>query len=382
MLRIDPFGNMQSRKLDDPAQSLVSLEGGQYLVLYKSGGVEFLDFSEAQGRLMFPLPLPPLVAVGRKNKAAICMADGRILLVSGDDRKVLWTGESHIRIQTKSGEAADAEAAMLFDDRGIYVLSKSGVTGFTEDGRRLWFTMLENTAALPVFGDDGILYSGGRDWILYAYQLEERVKQEKHTLYGPEPAGNYGMGAPPPSSWAGFHYRFDEHELRKQFNHIEAGIKSGEIGENEAEWIAYLMEAAWGGYDKSAPGLAPMLHRIKALELLGQIGSRETIPYLIDVFSKDNEPAICTAAAAAIGAIGTDPDGMALQAFMVAISPAALSRNEQVLIAVAAATGALCRFSGPPLSDTGVKILTLISASTQPKTAQQQAQRELASLKI
>jgi outer membrane protein assembly factor BamB len=381
MLRIDPFGKIQSRKLAAPAHALVSLDGGCYMVLYKNGSAEFLDFSESEGRPAPPLPSPPLAAAGRGNRAAICMADGRTLLVSGEDGKVIWTGESHISIRAKSGGGADLDAAMLFDERGVYVLSKSGATGFTEDGRRLWFTMLENAVAIPAFGDDGVLYSGGRDWILYAFRLEERVKREKFSLYGPDPLGSYGLGSPPPSPWADFYFRFDERELRAQFNLINAAIKKGEIGETETSWIAYLMETASGGYNKSAPVLAPILYRIKALELLGQIGSMELIPYLTEIFSKDKESFVRAAAAAAIGNIGMDPDGIALEAFKWVISPAAPG-DVQLVSAVAAATGALCRFSGPPLSDMGVKVLTLINTSSQPKAAQQRAQRELASLRL
>jgi outer membrane protein assembly factor BamB len=66
---------------------------------------------------------------------------------------------------------------------------------------------------------------------------------------------------------------------------------------------------------------------------------------------------------------------------MAAIFPSGPLRDEQTLTAVAAATGALCRFSGPPLSDTGVKILSLLTGDNQPKLVQQQARRELASLR-
>lgn len=384
LLQINPFGTVTRRSLETAAQALVSLENGRYLAISANGGLAFFNFSQTAAETppppsAAPLPSPPLAATSRGNTAAICLTDGRTILLSGDDGTILWTGESHIAIKRRNGGGQDNEAAILYDERGIYVLSQSGATGFAEDGRRLWFTTLENTAALPAFGDDGILYAGGLDWILYAYRLEERTRQEKQSLYGPAPSGSYGLGSPPPSPWADDHFRFEENQLRPLFEHITASIKTGNIGENETEWTAYLMETAWGEYNRSAT-LAPIQYRVTALQLLAQIGSRETIPYLVSIFKLDKEPVIRAAAADAIGTIGIDPEGIALSAFTAAISPAAPFKDEQALVSVASATGALCRFSGPPLSNTGVRILTLLTTATQPKSVQRQALKELQSL--
>jgi len=380
LLRIDPFGAVQSRELPRQARSIVSLEGGTYMVLYESGGAELLNFSSADARAAPALPQPPLAAASRGSLAAVCLADGSTALISGTDNRIIWTGESHMSVIRKNGGRADTQAAVLFDERGIYVLSPSGATGFAEDGRRLWFTMLENAATIPAFGDDGILYSGGRDWILYAYRLEERSRQQTQTLYGPAPPGNYGLGAPPPSLSADDPYRHEGETLRARLAVISSAIQAGNLGGNEIEWTAYLMETASGEYGQALP-TAPLQYRVQALRLLAQLGSRETLPFLTEIFTRDREAVVRAAAAEAIGAIGVDPDGLALRAFASAVSSAAQSRDEQVLMAVASATGALCRFSGPPLSDTGIRILNLINSSGQPKLAQQRAQRELMSLK-
>jgi hypothetical protein len=55
-------------------------------------------------------------------------------------------------------------------------------------------------------------------------------------------------------------------------------------------------------------------------------------------------------------------------------------RDEQLFIAVAAATGALCRFSGPPLYDAGFQILDLLNSPGLPFLVRRQAQSELDSL--
>jgi outer membrane protein assembly factor BamB len=86
-----------------------------------------------------------------------------------------------------------------------------------------------------------------------------------------------------------------------------------------------------------------------------------------------------TAAAEAIGRIGTDPEGIALMAFSKTINAA--NRDERVLRSVAAAIGSLCRFSGPPLSDSGLKLLGIMERDFMPAAVRAQARQEIASLR-
>jgi outer membrane protein assembly factor BamB len=394
VLCVDPFGGETAWKLSAPPRLLVptgvARNGSRRIMaLHADGSVEISGgFEEwyvpAEAGKTPPafsrLPAPPLSAASRGNNAAITLDDGRVILVSGDEGKILWTGESHIRVRGKSGGAPDNEAAMVYDERGIYVLSKNGATGFTEDGRRLWFTTLENAAAVPAFGDDGVLYSGGKDWILYAYRLEDRALRQKQSMYGPAPEGSYGTGSPPPSPWADYAFRFEESELKTRLEHIGAGIRSGRVGENELAWTAYLMEIAGGDSGPQASlthPAVPIQYRVQALTLLSRVGSRETIPWLANIFRRENDGVVKAAAAEAIGVIGVDPDGIALQAFFDAVSSGTGLKDEQALLALAAAAGALCRFSGPPLSHTGVKILNLLTGPGQSPAVQRQARREL-----
>jgi outer membrane protein assembly factor BamB len=131
------------------------------------------------------------------------------------------------------------------------------------------------------------------------------------------------------------------------------------------------------------PGSAPLspYYRTEALRLLGYIGSRETIPFLAYVCSVDPEPAVKAAAAAAIGRIGVDPEGIAFRAFTNMIYPPGPPQDDRVLLAVASAIGALCRFSGPPLSETGAKLLAALQSPERALTVQRRAREELSSLR-
>ena len=411
ILRIDPFGGALIWKLSSPPQVLISLSAAagraedrkaawqrapRVMALYENGTMEILGNPDewytpaGPGAAPSTLPRlssPPLAAASRGNMAAITQRDGRTLLLSVDEGKILWTGDTHIRLRSVGGGGdGDEEAVMLYDERGIYVLSAGGATGFTADGRRLWFTILENAAAIPAFSEDGVLYSGGKNWILNAYKLEDRTRFRRQSLYGPAPEGSYGTGSPLPSPWADYPFRFEEREMRARLDGIGKAVLSGSVGENELAWTAYLMETAGGEYHRpnasiTHPAVQPQ-YRIQALLLLADIGSRETIPFLANVFRKDTDPVIKAAAAEAIGRIGVDPDGVAIQAFLEALSVSVVSRNGRALVAVAAAAGSLCRFSGPPLSEDGVKILVMLAGSGLGGAVERQARRELDSLRI
>ena len=407
--RYDPFGNVflypsPAMKAANAATTAVpaaaaALEiegwGNSILLIYEDRHLELaypsLGYGESlKGKL--DLPSSPLAAAGsnasgiiaggKKDKAAVLLKDGRALLVSLDEKKIIWTGVSHIRPEElrEISERPQERIQLLYDERGVYILTRTGATGFTPDGRRLWYTRLSDAAAIAAFGDDGILYSGGVDWILYSYKIEDRVRAKQRLLYGEASEGSYGTGIPRPSSNAGYFYRFSETELKTRFTEIRQAIKNGSIGALEKEYTAWLMETAACALTNSEIKPAETQYRVEATRLLAFMGSRETIPFLADLFWRENDYLVKAAAAEAIGKIGVDPDGVAMRAFENAIYPPSHISDENALTTLAAAIGALCRFSGPPLSEAGVRLLTLLSGSGNPSSTQKRAQRELRSL--
>jgi outer membrane protein assembly factor BamB len=322
-----------------------------------------------------------LKGAARGDKAAVVLEDGRVLNLSLPAGEIRWTARSHVAPGT-----APEDLAIIYDERGIYVLSTAGASGFGEDGRRLYLIRLDGAAAGPAWSDEGILYSGGSDWLLYAYRLEEQVRARKQSLYGPAPEGSYGTGNPPPSSWADYSFRFEEAELAARLEEIGDAVKKGAVGEREMDYAAYLMETA--GSLGAVPAREARLHppvlirrRVEAVRLLAFIGSRETIPFLARLLLRDPEGPVKAAAAEARGRIGVDPEGAALRAFGALLFPPIPYRDEQTLAAIAAAAGALGRFSGPPLSEAAVKILIALSGDDRPGSVRNRARNELASLR-
>jgi outer membrane protein assembly factor BamB len=383
ILRLGPFGEAQTLYLSAMPQAIIPIgpagEGGRVLVIYPNGGMEGIDFRSVDFN-RGPWPLPrlegrPLAAAGWGFGAVVYLEGGRLLGLNSLTGETRWAADTPFR-------RGEDTPALLYDERGVYTLARAGAAGFDGEGRPAWRLDLRKSSSVPSFGDDGILYSGGEDWILYAFRLEDRVRQLPPSPYGPWPEGSYGTGAPPPSSWTANPMRWEESLVERQLAAIGRDIAKGSVGEKELEYTAYLMETTSAGQDPESSRYRPLvniMYRIRSLELLALIGSRETIPFLVRVFREDQDPAVKAAAAQAIGAIGMDQDGMAMTAFNIAVSSPSL-RDDRLMLAIAAAAGSLSRFAGPPQSDQGIRVLVSLSSMNRPSAVQALAKRELESL--
>jgi outer membrane protein assembly factor BamB len=375
------------RKPPLPVLTLVlPLERETLLLLYNDGSAVLLPHG-SDAALLPKIGGTPVAAASRGDRAAVMLSTGKLVFIGGESGAengkngpgVLWSAETH------TGTVRAEEAKLIYDERGIYVLSKAGITGFSEKGEKILSYNLRNISGLPALGEDGTLYAGGNDWILYAFQAEgEKRPVLKSTGTGARKS--YGAADPRLPALEQYPYVFEEAGIRRDLREIDRLARAGITGEGERLTIAYLMEIATDLRKHTPPripGSAPIspYYRAEALRLLGCIGSRETIPFLAYIFSVDKEPAVKAAAAAAIGRIGVDPEGTAFRAFTNMIHPPAPHQDDRVLLAVASAVGALCRFSGPPLSETGAKLLVALQSPERALVVQRRAREELSTLR-
>lgn len=390
LLHIDGFGKTAVTQLSETPALIISLaeaepqEKGKkdeklpVLILYKNGGLEVIggEYPALPG-----LPAHPVGAANRNGRTAVALKDGQVILLSAEEGKILWAGKSGVA-PAESGEDGQ-ETAMIYDERGIYMLSKAGAAGFTEQGQRQWFIRIIGATAVPIFSDEGMLYSGGNDWYLYAYRLENRTLFRQESLYGPPPEGSYRLGLPFPER-KDYSNRFSESELKTQFSRIDKALAEGRVGEQEKEFTAFLMEVAGSLRNsvKASQAKPPVQfrERIQAVRLLAVLGSQELIPFLADLFSYEPDPLVKAAAAEAIGAIGVDPEGLGMRAFSLEVLSPGLMKDESVLLAVASAVGDLCRFSGPPVMQAGSSILVALAGADKPPRVRNRALEEIKSL--
>jgi outer membrane protein assembly factor BamB len=399
-LRIDPFGGEERVRLENLPALMVPLKSASgkgensYFLIYPDGETERIlldDQARAGSKLSrsrtASLPGPPAAAAGRDEQTAVTLRDGRVLLIPRPGAQARWTGNSHETVAEKgSGSVAVQNASMLFDERGIFVLTTRGATGFAVDGRRRWIIRFNETTAIPVFSDEGLIYACGGDRILRTYKVDNKPRTvSRSKYYGPDPEGTYGLGSPPPSPWASEVNRFDDNEQKAMLVRIDAAIKSGQIGENETAYVGYMMEMI--GYFLNTPNASLVRpnvkpdQRVKLINLLGMVGSRETIHFLATVFNRDADQSIRAACAEAIGVIGVDPSGEAVTGFRFLLSRDNPHRAPGILMAATKAIAAMCRFSGPPLAAEGINLLNGFGLMDFPPDVKRQAQAELNALR-
>ena len=395
-IRVNQFSAVERIRLSREPNLIVSLKSetmDSYALLFPSGETAKINYNDkaAKGSKLsqssFPsLPAVPAAAVSKGDQFAVTLRDGRVLLLNWDG-KIIWTGNSHESTAEKgSANLEQTKAAMVFDERGIYSLSTKGATGFAVDGRRRFILKFDEASAIPAFSDEGILYVCGRDKALHTYKLDNKKRTvARSKYYGPEPEGNYGMGNPPPSPWAGDDRRFHDDQQDIMYDIIDKAISSGQLGEDEPAYVAYLMEMIGfflhdPHYSRVRPAVKPP-QRVALIRLLGKVGSRETIPFLWNIFDKDAEPAIKAACAEAIGAIGVDPKGSTFESYNFLLAANNPNRDPQLLMSATSSVAALCRFSGPPLSGEGIMLLRFFSnLSWAPNTIKAQIRNEIDAL--
>lgn len=384
-VRIGPFSAVERLRLDQMPSLVVPLKTNNqnsYILLYPGGEAEILHYNEGNARgsrlsrQRFPsLPGPPAAASSATLSAemrdvfAVTLRDGRVMLINISGR-VLWTGYSHeTTAERGSGNLQQARASMVFDERGIYSITTRGATGFDFDGRRRFLLRFTEASSIPAFSDEGLLYVCGTNRVLYVYGLDSRPRTVlRNRFFGPEPEGTYGMGNPPPSPWSLDPFRFNINQQDMMYNRILAAIDSGQLGEREPIYVAYLMEMIGfflndPHFSRVRPAVNPIRH-IEFIDLLGRVGSRETVPFLRTIFNRYHEPSVRSASAEAIARIGVDPDGSTFQSFHFFLAPNNPNRDPQLLLSATGAIVAISRYSGPPLSGEGLLLLRLFSNLT------------------
>jgi len=372
-VRVNQFSHLERIRLDRMPVMIASLleENTQsYVLFYESGEMEkvILNNSAAEGsrlsRSRFGnLPAPPAATASRGDQFVVTLRNGRTLCMDSSG-STLWTKNSHEASEEKgSGSVATNQAEMMWDERGIYVITLRGVSAFSPEGRRRFvFRLSTVSSGVPGFSDEGLLYACGTDNVLRVYKIDSKPRTvHQSRFYGPDPEGSYGMGNPPPSPWEGDNTRYAGPNQDKVYSDIEAAIKSGQIAKNEPVYVAYIMEMV--GFFINNPQTSqvrPLVRpeqRIRLIGLLALVGSRETIPFLWNIFDRDTEPAVRRACADAIGVIGVDPTGRSLYSYNFLLTPNNPNIDPQLVLAASASIANLCRFSGPPLAPDGIRVL-------------------------
>jgi outer membrane protein assembly factor BamB len=393
-VKVNQFSQVERIKLDRLPVLIVPLDEGKiksYVLMYQSGDMEKIvlndgakDGNKLSRSVIRRLSGQPVAAASREDRFVVTLRDGKTLCLDSGGNTV-WTKNSHETTEEKgSGNLSMEQASMMYDERGIYTITIRGVSSFTHEGRRRFVHRLSvECSGVPALSDEGLLYACGKDNVLRVYKIDVKERTiPRHRFYGIEPEGDYGMGNPPPSPWTGQSSRYHDIEQDRAYGEISAAIKSGQIGLNEPVYVAYMMEMI--GFFIGDPHYSPVRpsvkpeQRIRLINLLALVGSRETIPFLWNIFDRDPEPSIRRACADAIGVIGVDPTGRSFYSYHYLLTPNNPNIDPQLVLAASSSIARLCRFSGPPLAPEGIRVLRYFTnLQSLPNRVKEQIRSEL-----
>lgn len=235
-----------------------------------------------------------------------------------------------------------------------------------------------NAAGASVPASSGLLFSPGADWVLGAYPFEKALGPSLGT-----PLQAYGYAEDSLDEILLYDPALGDSGHRLALlARISASLDSGSLGAEEGRAGALAAAMARGDFDPSYPAsearfrLDP-LPRVRAMEILGRLGSPESLPLLLGIFSKAQDPALRAAACDAIGAICRDPSGEVGSAFVRAIQTSRAGLDGQVASGIVAVIEALALRSGSPPGREALGALLALTQSPQRPDVKNAATRAL-----
>ncbi len=261
----------------------------------------------------------------------------------------------------------------------IVVLSGALVASFNDEGALLRELRLQNSSGVPAIGLNGAVFSGGADWILYAYRFERELQASPRVM--PFIDMESAVAAAREEVFWNPAGGTDDAMTNRLF-YIENSLKSGTIKEEADAALLFAAAVASGRLDapfgEGPVSLDPVprtvVPRIAACGLLGLFGNPAAIPVLGDVFSLDKDPVVRAAAADAIASIGLDPGNLAMKAFEHASRQVLESR---VALSMIGAIESLYRAQGGLDDSSGALALVRLLNTDYPRSVRQRAEAAL-----
>ncbi len=350
ILALDAFGKESFRY---PAQGkplrLIPGQAGALAILRSGGGVEL--YHPQRGSLPLASGIVDLISSPEEGQGYYALDASAKLSLLDPEGRLAWkidVGRGFERLKAYPGR--------------VYAMGKERILACTRTGTALREIELKNAAVEPEIGPAGIVFSGGRDWIVYAYRFDI----ERAGVYGSSApgalSGSYGLEGYDRRDYFGYPGLSDSSFQEKLLDDVENSLKSGNMGEGERYALALCSALARSkldadsGYAQKKEGYFPQV-RARACRLLGILGSIESRQVLIQVMRKDPEPAVKAAAADALGLIAWDGDGASLDALEEISSRAPWSGWDSYLISAAHAVKRISIYEGVPVSDRGIAAL-------------------------
>lgn len=397
--------------VDGLGRPCVGLADGRLLLASPYGELIAAPSLGSSPRLLCPLatgapaaPAPQAAAAGDAAPPvlAAALADGRLLFLGSAGEvdaaarlgapaaSLAWDGSTLYGLDAAgSAFASSASGFILWSTRtgckeGLLYLfperlvaaGQGRAVSLSRKGEVFREMSLPGATGRVAVSPAGLAFSAGSDWVLAAYRFEASL----------------GVPSLPDTPAYGPNRDLVERELR--FNplaadadnqmirlaDIEKRLRSGSIGSDESADAAYCAAVATRAFDRELTEIQRRrtgnpLARSQACFLLGELGSPAYRDALFGVLGADADPAVRAAACEALAAIGVDPDGRSMAAFLAA---ARKPSDERTALVIAEAIEGMALRSGRAPSADGLSALVKLSGASYGRNVRSRAQAALA----
>lgn len=246
----------------------------------------------------------------------------------------------------------------------------------------------ETLLSAPLIGSAGNLFSGGENWIVYCYNTPPSAEGWSGYRGGPLRNGAVDSGASLSrlekfyESYRGYLYfqmMSESPELERRLEIIsdfEQLHKENQLIEKYPFAPLLLISMAGEGIrhassDGSLVSNSSSLVRIKAINLLGQIGDIRTRRFLINHLHREENASVAISAMWALGRIGFDYNGESTRA--IAATKERFYNDDGVLLTICDTLEEIIYYNGIIPDQSGLHVLSSIFASDAPPRVRRRA---------
>ncbi|MBI9100350.1 MAG: PQQ-binding-like beta-propeller repeat protein [Spirochaetaceae bacterium] len=372
-----PTGNLNWRFQLDSRAVRTALWEDLLIIVTGNGTASCLSI---EGSLQWDLKgLPsgnPVSIVSSRNSLHIVYSHGSIITI-GRDGTIL---ESFNGPPTDGFSSIDKSGAIyLFGkNRKLYRYYEKDIIQIDS----------ETLMTAPLIGAAGNLFSGGANWIVYCYDTPPSAEGWSGYRGGPLRNGNLDSGASLKRlsdfyennrGYLYFQMMAESSDLEKRLeiiNNFENLHRQNQLIEKFPFAPLLLITLAQEGvsyasFDGSLVSNSSSLVRIKAINLLGQIGDIRTRKFLVRHLYREENSSAAISAIWALGQIGFDYDGESTRA--IASAKERFYNDDSVLLTICDTLEEIIYYNGIIPDQSGLHVLSSIYGSDAPHRIRRRA---------
>jgi outer membrane protein assembly factor BamB len=361
MSRISPYGELRENiRVDSTPAAILPVPSG-FVAGFRDGTTRCFDVRSDTETVWVYRGSSAVSSLTRSSASILILDEGGLLSsVNETDGAFLWS--------LSAGLAAPAPASVSADYGQITVTARLGAWAASSGGQELWRRDIPERLFNPALSENGIAYTANRDWVIEAWRVESRIKNEKK----PKKEPNYGI-LNGKSRYLDMPWRFWDESTAEFLDSVSRSINAGSVGTAEVNDARRLAEILGDGDQYMDE------ERARAATLLGKLGSAEYRDKLAGEAARATGSTLSTGILLGLAASVPDPDGSMLDPVRDLVKRSG-SRDEAVAFAACDALYSLVRYSSGATAREGTVLLTQFLDERSPKSVNEYARQTLGRL--